>query len=155
MSNYAIRPIRPGDAAAVARHRVRMFADMGELTVEEAAPLATASEAQLEPLIASGEYRGWLAEADGAVVAGVGFFLHRLLPRREDLGLRQEAYVVNVYTDPAHRRRGLSRRLMEELIGWSRAQGLTRLTLHASVHGRPMYESLGFAPTNEMRLLLR
>jgi len=132
-----------------------MFADMGELAAHEIAPLQQASTSQLETLIASGDYFGWLAEVEGEVVAGVGVFLHRLLPRRDDLGLRQEAYVVNVDTEPAHRRRGISRRLMEEVIEWSRSHGLTRITLHASVHGRPMYESLGFTPTNEMRLLLR
>lgn len=27
-----------------------------------------------------------------------------------------------------------------------------RVSLHASVEGRPLYEGLGFEPTNEMRL---
>ena len=62
---------------------------------------------------------------------------------------------MNVYTEPAHRRRGLSRRLMSELIAWCRAHGITRITLHASTDGRPLYEGLGFTPTNEMRLVLK
>jgi GNAT superfamily N-acetyltransferase len=131
-----------------------MFAEMGDVSAEEVAPLETAAREQLEPLITSGEYFGWLMEADGVVVSGVGVFLHRLLPRGRALGLRQEAYVLNVYTEPDHRRRGLSRSLMEELIAWCRAHDLTRITLHASAAGRPLYEQLGFTPTNEMRLVL-
>jgi hypothetical protein len=30
--------------------------------------------------------------------------------------------------------------------------GLAVITLHASDAGRPLYERLGFAPTNELRL---
>ena len=59
-----------------------------------------------------------------------------------------------MYTDPAHRRRGLARRLMETMIAWARAEGHATLYLHASDEGRGLYESLGFAPTNEMRLVL-
>lgn len=154
MPDYLLRPVRPGDAAAIASHRARMFHDMGELSDDEVAPLEAASRDQLGPLIDSGEYFGWVIETGDAVVAGVGVFMHRLLPRRRDLGLRQEAYVVNVFTEPAHRRRGLSRRLMQELITWCRANGITRITLHAAPAGRPLYESLGFTATNEMRLVL-
>jgi GNAT superfamily N-acetyltransferase len=153
--DYHLRPVRPGDAAAVASHRARMFQEMGDVSDREVPPLEAAARAQLEPLIDSGEYFGWLIETGGEVVAGVGVFLHRLLPRGRELGLRQEAYVLNVYTEAAHRRRGLSRRLMEELIRWCRAHGITRITLHASDAGRPLYEGLNFTATNEMRLVLR
>ena len=153
--DYHLRPVRPGDAAAIARHRARMFHEMGDLSDAEVPPLESAARDELEPLIASGEYFGWLIETRADVVSGVGVFLHRLLPRGRELGLRQEAYVLNVYTEPAHRRRGLSRRLMSEVIAWCRAHGITRITLHASKAGRPLYESMDFAPTNEMRLVLR
>lgn len=155
MFDYSVRAVRASDAAVVARHRVHMFLDMGELSESDAPGLETASREQLEPLIASGEYTGWVAECDGVIVAGVGVLLHRLLPRAGDLGLRHEAYVLNVYTEPEHRRHGLSRRLMLALMEWCRKQNLTRITLHASKFGRPVYESLGFVPTNEMRLVLK
>ena len=60
--------------------------------------------------------------------------------------------MVNVFVDPAWRRRGLARELMEAVIAWGRSEGLARLVLHASADGRPLYEELGFEPTSEMRL---
>ena len=155
--DYRLRPVRPGDAATIAGHRARMFQEMGDVSEAEVPPLEAAAREQLEPLINAGEYFGWVIEVEpgGDVVAGLGVFLHRLLPRGRELGLRQEAYVLNVYTEPAHRRRGLSRQLMKELIAWCRAHAVTRITLHASNAGRPLYEGLGFTPTNEMRLVLR
>jgi GNAT superfamily N-acetyltransferase len=159
MPDYLIRAVRPGDASAIARQRARMFADLGALAEADIGPLEAATRAQLEPLIDTGEYFGWLAvdEGDGGdgIVAGVGAFLQRLLPRGRDLGVRRQAYVLNVYTEPAHRRRGLSTRLVQETIAWCRAHEVTRVTLHASTLGRPVYERLGFAATNEMRLDVR
>jgi GNAT superfamily N-acetyltransferase len=64
------------------------------------------------------------------------------------------AYVHTVYTEPDYRRLGLAHRILTAMIAECRARGLPRLTLHASVQGRGLYEQLGFAPTNEMRLVL-
>jgi len=75
------------------------------------------------------------------------------LPRPSDL-TRRLAYLHSVYTELAHRRRGLARRIVETALETCRAQGLRRLMLHASEEGRPLYDSLGFLPTNEMRLVL-
>jgi hypothetical protein len=36
-------------------------------------------------------------------------------------------------------------------MDWSREQGFDRVVLHASDAGRPLYEKIGFKPTNEMR----
>ncbi len=40
---------------------------------------------------------------------------------------------------------------MREVIGWARAHGIRRLTLHASDEGRLLYQKLGFVATHEMR----
>jgi len=43
---------------------------------------------------------------------------------------------------------------MQTMIDWCKREGLARVTLHASDQGRHLYESLGFEPSNEMRLNL-
>ncbi len=67
------------------------------------------------------------------------------------MAVGREGLVMNVYTAPAWRRRGIARRLMEEIIAWAKTAGIVRLVLHASDEGRPLYTALGFVPTNEMR----
>jgi GNAT superfamily N-acetyltransferase len=59
--------------------------------------------------------------------------------------------IVNVYTEPTWRGRGIARALMQALMDWADTAGCDRVLLHASDAGRPLYQSLGFAPTNEMR----
>ena len=66
----------------------------------------------------------------------------------------RRAYILNMYVYPEFRRRGIARSLMHTMIDWCRRQGFATVSLHASRHGRPLYESLGFVPTTEMRLTL-
>jgi hypothetical protein len=45
-------------------------------------------------------------------------------------------------------------RLTQTIIAWCRERGFEWIYLHASNQGRPLYESLGFVPSSEMRLKL-
>jgi GNAT superfamily N-acetyltransferase len=156
--DYRIRLATVADAAVIARHRIAMFRDMGcgGLPDErDAEPLAAASLAYLVEALPSGLYRGWLVERDDAVVGGGGIIVQRGVPRPENLYGDEEAYLLNVYVEPPHRRRGLARLLMDTMLDWCREHRLARVVLHASDDGRTLYESLGFsAATNEMRLTL-
>ena len=99
-------------------------------------------------------YAGFLAtDEQGRVVAGGGVILVAYQPH--PLGPQpRRPFVVNMYTEPERRGQGLARRLMARMIAWSREEGYVALFLHASDAGRPLYEELGFKPTNEMRLAL-
>lgn len=152
MPDYRIRPATIADAPAIARHRVCMFQDMGKLSPADAPPLQAASERRVARDLASGAYVGWIAEVEDAVVAGVGLLLHPYYPFLDNLEGRPTAYILNVYTEPAHRRRGLARRLLLEMFDWCRAHDIPRASLHASPSGWSVYAALGFAATNEMRL---
>jgi len=44
--------------------------------------------------------------------------------------------------------------LMQTALNWCREHEIDTVILHASSAGRPIYESMGFQPTNEMRLHL-
>jgi GNAT superfamily N-acetyltransferase len=152
-----IRRATAGDAAIIALHRVSMFRDMGQVPTEELAKqLLTESTSALKIALDEGSYVGWLAlETQEQVAAGAGVHIKPQLPRITHDGARVATsavpLVVNVYTEPRWRRRGIARGLMNIVMRWSMAQGFDRVVLHASDDGRPLYASLGFASTNEMR----
>jgi hypothetical protein len=41
---------------------------------------------------------------------------------------------------------------METALVWCRNNGIRAVILHSSAAGRPLYDSVGFKSTNEMRL---
>jgi len=151
---YTLRLAGAEDAHILARHRASMFRDMGEIDEPGASTIENASEDHLAALIEAREYFGFLAEHEGNVVAGGGVWLRPVLPRPGMLHGSMEGYVLNVYTEPGHRRDGVARAIMETIVDWGRERRLARLVLHASKDGRPLYEDLGFADSNEMRLKL-
>jgi GNAT superfamily N-acetyltransferase len=157
MAPYHIRPCNREDAATVARHRTEMFREMGEVPTDELArELLDKSTPVLAAALADGTYVGWFAiEHGGKVIAGAGAHIKPQLPRISHDQMRVEVtpvpLVVNVYTEPECRGQGVARALMRVLMEWARANGSDRVVLHASEAGRPLYTSLGFSPTNEMR----
>ncbi|MGH2517769.1 MAG: GNAT family N-acetyltransferase [Ktedonobacterales bacterium] len=106
---------------------------------EYAAAYAAAVRADLE----RGTHRAWIAWADGEPVACVTLIWWAMPPTPANLR-RKRGFVSSVFTLPAYRRRGISRRLMELLIEGARGEGIDRLVLWASDMGRPLYEGLGF-----------
>jgi GNAT superfamily N-acetyltransferase len=157
-ASFTIRRATAADALALAHHRAGMFRDMGELPEHLAGALIDASRRYFEAAIPAGEYLGWVAapgEDPGDIVAGAGVQLRAILPRPDarggDLIFGPQGLVLNVYTEPAWRRRGLARLLMQQVLRWAADTGIRSLVLHASKDGRPLYESLGFIATNEMR----
>jgi GNAT superfamily N-acetyltransferase len=161
MPDYAIRRAGIDDIAIIARHRVAMFRDMGQLPTEAmAAELLAQSTPALAAALRDGSYVGWLAVAtNGEIVAGAGMHIKPQLPRpapdHASVATSPVPLVLNVYTEPAWRRRGLARALMTTLMQWAKAEGCDRVVLHASPDGRALYEALGFVPTNEMRWIPR
>lgn len=133
-----------------------MFLEMGSLAEADAQRLVTATTSYLETAIAAGEYHGWLATPVGGtmIAAGAGVQVRPQLPRPDPSGhgiLTGRQGMINVYVEPAFRRRGLARLLVETALAWANDQQLAGIVLHASTFGRPLYEALGFVPTSEMR----
>jgi GNAT superfamily N-acetyltransferase len=131
-----------------------MFFDMGYHDAAALDSMSAAFRGWLVARMRTGDYLAWVAmAADATVVAGLGLWLMDWPPHLIGPGARR-GNILNVYTETAHRRRGIARRMMEVALEWCRANGIHAVILHASDDGRALYEKLGFRPTNEMRLLL-
>jgi GNAT superfamily N-acetyltransferase len=157
-----IRRATPADEEVIAWHRARMFQDMGMVPDDLFESFRAKSAERVRPSLASGEYIGWLVphpEDADKIIAGAGVMLREIppipLPRASgetvvyDTG---QALILNVFTEPEWRRRGIARLLLERIIAWCREQRIESVVLHASEEGRALYQQLGFMQTNEMRL---
>jgi GNAT superfamily N-acetyltransferase len=88
----------------------------------------------------------WVAEIDGEIAAAGTLAVFVRPPYPGNLaGL--EAYLLNMFTLPEHRKKGLARTMLDAIMTHAREQGYGKVWLHATDAGRPLYESIGFAPT--------
>ena len=108
--SYRVREAALGDIDVLVRHRIGMFTDMG-LSLDVPA-LQASFRVWLADKMPAGVYRAWLTETeDGMIAAGGGISILPWPPGPNYMSDRI-AVVYNVYTEPAHRRRGLARQLM-------------------------------------------
>ena len=140
------------DADVLVRHRIGMFTDMG--VPIDAAELDRAFRTWLVEAMPKEIYRAWLVVApDGTVACGGGITVIPWPPGPRYTGDRL-AFVYNVYTEPAHRRRGLARLIMDTIHGWCRDQGIGSMALNASRDGKPLYEAMGYAESASPMMFL-
>ncbi len=81
---------------------------------------------------------------------GVSFF--RVMPTYHNPS-GNKAYIMNMYTKPEYRRKGIGYKTLDLLIRDARNKGITSISLEATDMGRPLYEEYGFIRMdNEMEL---
>lgn len=153
-TTITIREGTVSDIPAIARHRRRMCEDMHYTDAEALSTMVILTAEYLKKAIPEGTFRSWLACDENRIVAGGAVVVSPWPAHAYDLECRR-ATILNVYTEPEYRRRGIARELMKVIIAWCKHEGFARVSLHASEYGRPLYESLGFEDSNEMRLNLR
>jgi len=152
---FEIRETTLDDIKIVMHHRRSMFFDMGYRDEAALAAMVATSEPFFLKRLSTGSYHGWfVVETSGRVIAGGGIIILDYHSSPFD-PLAKRPIVVNMYTEAEYRRRGLAKKLMKRMIDWCKGEGFGAVLLHASDQGRPLYESLGFEPTNEMRLELK
>ncbi len=147
MSTFSIREAGPDEIDLVASLRVTMAEETDETKLS--AQLVEATRRWLRENTQRGIMRSWLAESDGKIVGTVSCRIRDTSPREHDL-IGKEAYVHNLYVEPAYRNRGIGRALMQVLLDWCKDNGYTRIALRASAMGRPLYERMGFVADRAM-----
>ena len=160
--DFHIRQATSDDAAIIGWHRARMFQDMGLVPDELFESFRTKALDRLGKALACGDYFGWLVSERNkpqTIIAGAGVIIREVPPfpirhKNGEITIAEgrQGVIVNVFTEPEWRRRGLARLLLEQIIAWSRERNLDGLVLHASNEARALYDQLGFVPTEEMGL---
>jgi ribosomal protein S18 acetylase RimI-like enzyme len=139
-----IRAVGPTDLDLICHHREEMFRDAG--SGERSLAVMTESfRPWLEPRLADGSYFGFILTAAGEPAAGVGLMLIDWPPHPMHPAQDRRGYVLNLFVEPQHRRKGLARRLMQLAEEELARRGVSLLVLHATEKGRPLYSDLGWS----------
>ena len=98
-------------------------------------------------------HAAWLV-FDGEEVGGTGAVsCYQVMPTYHNPS-GKKAYIMNMYTRPDYRRRGIAHRVLELLTAEAEMRQIDAVTLEATAAGRPLYEAFGFtAMRDEMELL--
>jgi GNAT superfamily N-acetyltransferase len=141
--SWTLRRVRTDDAVAIARHRFHSAEPKADID---------AYSGWLPARIELGTYIGFIAEAEGRIVAGAGAVLLDWGPIRGEASGRR-ARIVNVFTDVTWRSQGIARALVGKVMATCADIGISVFSLAATPDGEQLYRSLGFESySNEMIL---
>lgn len=149
MDTFRIRQATLADLPLLLNYRRAMAEEMDRADEVAVNRMIAALEPYLRAAIPEDRWHSWIAEPGGCG----SIEIVQWVPGRLDPTPRR-AWIHSVYVEPSYRRRGMGRQLTQTIIAWCRERGFGWIHLHASDQGRPLYESLGFVPSSEMRLKL-
>ncbi|GCE50943.1 N-acetylglutamate synthase-like GNAT family acetyltransferase [Thermosporothrix hazakensis] len=156
MAEYTVRKAGMQDCDAIVQLRIRLFKEVDfREGGEPSQALFEQTKQYIQENIASGKFHSWIAEAAaGEIVAISGMVLLEKPPSRFcPSGL--EAYIMNMYTLPGWRGKGIATALMNRIIEYAKQVRASRVFLHTTDAGRHVYERCGFRPTHDdLELLL-
>ncbi len=141
----AIRRATAADVDALVELRTALFTEIGRLGPDpaEVAWFRDANRAYLAESIPAGSFLAWVAEVDGRVVATSGLVLFPVPPQPENPG-GLVAYVMNMYTRPGYRRRGIAKAVLEAILAHVKATTAGHVLLLTTPTGRGLYARAGF-----------
>jgi GNAT superfamily N-acetyltransferase len=151
MTPWSIRRADAADIPGLLALRRGLFHAMGYEDEASLATMEAACRAYFQTAIPDRSFIGWVAEAQGSLVGTAGLVIHQVPPTARNPSGRV-GYVMNMYTLPDWRRRGIARSLLRALLEYLHDEGIVQASLHATDEGRPLYEQAGFADSREMRL---
>ena len=110
------------------------------------------SRAYYEEFLKSGQHVALLVFDGGRFIGAGGVSFFRVMPTCCNPS-GWKAYIMNMYTHPDYRRKGIARKTLDLLVQEARRRRISVISLEATEMGRPLYEAYGFVPMeHEMEL---
>jgi GNAT superfamily N-acetyltransferase len=129
--------------------RIELLKEVGNLWSEDDAPvLIEATQRYFSEKIPAGEFIALIAEVDGRIVGISGIVPIERPPVANNLAGR-EGYVLNMYTKPDFRGKGIATLLLEKIISFAKSNSMLRIWLHATPIAMGIYKRFGFVPISE------
>ena len=149
------RRARLSDVTALVDYRVRFLNELhSHVENDETRVVRESLLRYIAKAIRSEDFVAWIAERNGKIVATSGMVVWQKPTGYGGVESGRLGYILNFYTVPEERGKGIATRLLNELIKEARLLGLRYLHLHASKAGEPIYRKAGFKEPNMPELAL-
>lgn len=93
--------------------------------------------------LVDGEHIAYLVFDEDRFAGAGGASLFQVMPTYHNPSGRK-AYIMNMYTAPEYRRKGIAYKTLDLLVGDIKSRGISYISLEATDMGRPLYEKYGF-----------
>lgn len=156
LSRIKIREIGSEEVELVTTYRMDYLAEMqGKRNEEFQQKLKFELLQYFSEALAKDRLFAFMAEQDG-VALSFGAMVLKKIPGDFNQISYLEGDILNMYTVPFARRKGISGMILQELLNEAHNRGISKVSLHTSKEGEKLYRKLGFTepiyPVLELRL---
>jgi GNAT superfamily N-acetyltransferase len=145
MENVTVRLVNKEDIPVMTSHRLAYLVEMqGEREPEYLQYLERELSEYFRAHIQSGSFFALVAEVEGQIL-GYGAMVLRSIPGDLNKPSYLEGDILNMYTLPHARRKGVGKLILEALLAKARSMGMSKIGLHTSKDGEHLYRSYGFS----------
>lgn len=150
-----VRRAEHSDIENLVELRIALLQEVGNIkNQEEMEEVRSANKVYYEKHLNNGDFILFVAESQGKIIGTSGLIIIIRPPYLHNL-LGIDAYIMNVYTIPNYRGKGIATALLDNCIEFARSNNVGRIFLNASADGKPIYEKRGFILKNAaMELVL-
>ena len=150
------RPATINDVSALVDYRIRFLNELLNHPEDDDTKVLRKSLVEyFTRAIPSKDFIAWVAEYDEKIIATSGMVVWRKLAIYGGAESGKLGYLLNFYTVPEARRKGIATRLLNELLRDAKSSGIKYLHLHASKDGISIYKKAGFTEPEMPELELR
>lgn len=146
---FQVRQATSDDLSVLIHLRMEFLREVNDAEFKDADSLRHNLQLYFEEHLSAGTFKAWLAEVNDEIIGTSGLVFFQRPPSMSNVtGL--DAYVMNVYTQPAWRGRGVARTLLGHLLDYVKTTSSRLVFLHATPQGRTLYQQMGFHASDEV-----
>lgn len=140
-----IRRVEENDIPLMTTARINYLTEMqGERSEDYLQELRHNLEYFFKETIQKGSFFALQAEYEGEIVSYGGMILKKI-PGDLNQSSYLEGEILNMYTLPEYRRKGISSMILKQLLTEAKKMGVSKVALHCSKDGEPLYRKFGFS----------
>ena len=129
---------------AMAKHRIKYLSELYRVISEDdTEKLKNDLVEYFKQSMKNGTFLAIKAELNREVIA-YGAMIIKHIPGDFKQSTYKEAEILNMYTLPSFRRKGIGSRILEELVKIARSRSICKISLHTSKAAEDLYRNFGF-----------
>lgn len=145
LSKIQIREIGTSEVELLTNFRMAYLTELqGEQTEEYQQQLQKDLNLYFSQALAEKRFFAYLAELKGEILS-FGAMVIKKIPGDFNQTAYLEGDILNMFTVPFARRKGISALILQQLINEAKNRGISKVSLHTSKDGEKLYRKFGFS----------
>ena len=144
-SKIKIHPVGKNEIPILVRYRLRYLTELqGKSSTLNEDKLKQELQSYFEKKLEENLFFAFVAKW-GEVILGFGAMIIKEIPGDYSRSTYLEGDILNMYTVPEARKKGISTAILEMLVEEAKRKNISKIALHASKDGESMYRNFGFS----------